>query len=118
MYVRTISRKNKDGSTVTYVQLAHNVWDKEKDHARAEVIYSFGRADELGLDAIRRLVKSFCRFLSPEDALQAQANLEKGSDSLKFIKSLPMGGAYILRRIWEMLGLHTVLVKFLKNREF
>lgn len=108
MYVRTISRKNKDGSTATYVQLAHNVWDKEKDHARAEVIYSFGRADELGLDAIRRLVKSLCRFLSPEDALQAQANLEKGSDSLKFIKSLPMGGAYILRRIWEMLGLHTV----------
>gem|GEM_PF-6934943 len=27
MYVRTISRKNRDGSTVTYVQLAHNVRD-------------------------------------------------------------------------------------------
>ena len=24
MYIRTVCRKNKDGSTVTYVQLAHN----------------------------------------------------------------------------------------------
>lgn len=118
MYVRTISRKNKDGSIVTYVQLAHNVWDKEKGHAKAEVIHSFGRADELDIDAIRRLVKSLCRFLSPEDAIQAQVNLEKGSDSLQFIKSLPMGGAYILRKIWQMLGLHTVIVKSLKNRKF
>ncbi|MGB9715846.1 MAG: IS1634 family transposase [Thermodesulfovibrionales bacterium] len=118
MYVRTISRKNKDGSKVTYVQLAHNVWDKEKGHARAEVIYSFGRADELDLDTIRRLVKSLCRFLSPEDALRVQANLERGSEGLQFIKSLPMGSAYILRRIWEMLGLHTIIVQSLKNREF
>ena len=118
MYVRTISRRNKDGSTVTYVQLAHNVWDKEKGHARAEVIHSFGRADELDLDAIRRLVRSLCRFLSPEDALKAQATLEKETDSLQFIKSLPMGGAYILRKIWEMLGLHTIIVQSLKNREF
>jgi len=116
MYVRTISRKNKDGSKVTYVQLAHNVWDKEKGHARAEVIYSFGRADRLDLDAIRRLVKSLSRFLSPEDALQAQASLERGG--LRFIKSLPMGGAYLLRKLWEGLGLHNGIVKSLRDRKF
>jgi len=118
MYVRTISRKNKDGSKVTYVQLAHNVWDKEKGYAKAEVIYSFGRADEIDIEAIHRLVKSLCRFLSPEDALRAQATLEKGSNSLEFMASLPMGGAYILRKIWEMIGLHRVIVESLKVREF
>lgn len=118
MYVRTISRKNKDGSKVTYVQLAHNVWDKEKGHARAEVIYSFGRRDELDLDAIRRLVKSLCRFLSPEDALQAQVSLERGAYGLRFIRSLPMGGAYLLRKLWEGLGLHNGIVKCLKDRKF
>lgn len=118
MYVRTISRKNKDGSTVTYIQLAHNVWDKEKGHAKAQVIYSFGRADELDLEAIRRLVKSLCRFLTPEDALKAQARLEGGFGGLEFIKSFPMGGAYILRKIWERLGLHNVIVKSLNGREF
>ena len=118
MYVRTISRKNKDGSTVTYVQLAHNVWDKEKGYARAEVIYSFGRAEELDVDAIRRLVKSLCRFLSPEDTLEAQAALEGGAGELRFIKSYPMGGAYILRKLWERPGLHKIIVHSLKGREF
>lgn len=118
MYVRSISRKNKDGSTVTYVQLAHNVWNKEKGHARAEVIYSFGRADELNIDAIRRLVKSLLRFLSPEDALQSQASMEKETYGLRFIKSLPMGGAYLLRKLWEGLGLHNGIVKSLKSRKF
>jgi hypothetical protein len=63
MYVRTISRKNKDGSKVTYVQLAHNIRDKNKGYPRAEVIYSFGRADRLDIEAIKRLIKSLSRFL-------------------------------------------------------
>ena len=50
MYVRTISRKNKDGSTTTYVQLAHNVWDPQAGHAKANVLYTFGRADSLDLE--------------------------------------------------------------------
>ena len=72
MYVRTISRKNKDGSVVEYVQLAHNYRDPEKGHARAHVVYSFGRKDELDVAAIKRLVRSLCRFLSSEDALQVE----------------------------------------------
>lgn len=78
MYVRTVSRKNKGGSKVTYVQLAHNVWDKGKGHAKAEVIYSFGRKDDLDIEALRRLAKGLCRFLSPEDTIQAQATSGRG----------------------------------------
>ena len=47
MYIRTIKRKNKDGSVVEYVQLANNVWNKEKGFAQAQVIHSFGRRDQL-----------------------------------------------------------------------
>ncbi len=113
MYVRTISRKNKDGSVTTYVQLAHNVRDPKSGFARAQVLHTFGRADSLDLAAIQRLVKSLCRFISPEDALEA-----RGSAGLRFIKSRPMGGAYLLRQIWERLGLETVLNKALKDRGF
>jgi len=113
MYVRTISRKNKDGSTTTYVQLAHNVRDPQSGFARAQVLYTFGRSDSLDLDAIRRLVRSLCRFISPEEALEAQ-----GSKALRFIKSAPLGGAYLLRQIWERLGLEALLAKALKGREF
>ena len=114
MYVRTISRKNKDGSTTTYVQLAHNVRDPRSGFARARVLYTFGRADSLDLGAIRRLVRSLCRFISPEDALEAQGS----TPALRFIKSAPLGGAYLLRHLWERLGLRTVLAKALQKRDF
>jgi hypothetical protein len=105
MYVRTISRHNKDGLTTTYVQLAHNVCDPKTGYARANVLYTFGRVDSLGPRAIRRLVGSNCRFLSPEDA--AEARLE--SPALRFVKSVPLGGAYLLRKLWKRLGLEKML---------
>jgi transposase len=114
MYVRTISRHNKDGSTTTYVQLAHNVRDPKTGYARANVLYTFGRADSLDLGAIRRLVGSLCRFLSPEEA--AEAHLE--SPGLHFVRSVPLGGAYLLRKLWQRLGLEEMLVQALREREF
>lgn len=116
MYVRTISRHNKDGSTTTYVQLAHNVRDLKTGYARANVLYTFGRADSLDLGAIRRLVGSLCRFLSPKDAAEAEARLE--SPVLHFVKSVPLGGAYLLRKLWERLGLEKTLAQALREREF
>jgi transposase len=118
MYVRTISRTNKDGSTTTYVQLAHNIRDPKTGFAKANVLYTFGRADSLDIEAIKRLVKSLCRFLSPEEALQAQGSLGKDAQALRFVKSVPLGGAFLLRALWERLGLHQVLVQSLQAREF
>ncbi len=100
MYVRTISRKNKNGSTTTYVQLAHNVRDAQTGQSKADVLYTFGRADSLDVDAIRRLTKSLSRFLTPEEALKIQGTT--GSEApLRFLRSVPMGGAYLLHTLWE-----------------
>src|SRR5512137_950436 len=118
MYVRTLSRTNKDGSTVTYVQLAHNVRDKDKGYAKAEVLYSFGRLEELDVEAIKRLVRSLCRFLPAEDTLSAQVSVEAGGESMQFLRSVALGGAYVLRALWERLGLHRVLDKGLRRREY
>ena len=52
MYVRTIKRNNKDGTVVEYVQLAHNTRHPEKGYSRAEVVHSFGRRDQLDVEAI------------------------------------------------------------------
>ena len=117
MYVRTIQRKNKDGSTVEYVQLAHNVWNPEKGFAQAEVVYSFGRKDQLDIEAIKRLVNSLCRFLDPEDALRHQAQSGK-QDVLSFVRSRPAGGAYLLKALWNRLNIGAVLKAALKDREF
>lgn len=37
---------------------------------------------------------------------------------MKFIQSLPLGGAYVLRKIWERLGLEKVISEALAEREF
>lgn len=116
MYVRTISRKNKNGSTTTYVQLAHNSRDAQTGQPKADVLYTFGRADSLDVDAIRRLTRSLSRFLTPEEALKIQ-----GADNgapLRFLKSAPIGGAYLLRGLWEQLGIPEALSQCMKDRSF
>jgi hypothetical protein len=117
MYVRTIHRKNKDGSSVEYVQLAHNAWNPEKGFAQAEVIYSFGRKDQLDIEAIKRLVNSLCRFLDPENALTLQAKTGE-HEPLPFVRSRPAGGAYLLKALWDRLHIGQCLKAALKGREF
>lgn len=66
MYLRTTARRRKDGSVACYLRLAHNVWDPKKGRSRAEIIYSFGREDEVNRRALERLVGSVTRFFSPK----------------------------------------------------
>jgi len=115
MYMRTISRTNKDGSKVEYVQLAHNIRDPEKGYSKAEVIYSFGRKDELDLKAIRRLIASMSRFLGPEEAMQAQA---PGQSLARYIRSWQAGGPLLLQGLWKRLNISEALNKALKGRSF
>lgn len=117
MYVRTIKRKNKDGSIVEYVQLAHNIWKPEKGFAQAEVVYSFGRKDQLDADAITRLTKSLCRFINPEDALKLQSEIDS-DQPLTFEWSRPAGGAYLLRALWDRINISQCISKALKGRSF
>jgi hypothetical protein len=105
MYLRTIKRRNKDGSEVTYVQLAHNVWDPARQQSRAQVIHSFGREDQLDREALARLVRSITRFLDPEQALAAQA-----PEGMRFLESRPMGGAWVLDHLWRRLGVGGAIV--------
>ena len=117
MYVRTITRKNKNGTKTTYVQLAHNERDPGTGQPRANVLYTFGRADNLDVDGIRRLTKSLSRFLSPEEALAIQG-AGKGEAPLSFLRSSPMGGAYLLRALWDELKISNVLSQCIRDRSF
>ena len=114
MYIRTIKRKNKDGSVVEYVQLANNVWNKQKGFAQAQVIHSFGRSDQLDTEALKRLIKSMSRFLPPEDAVR----IEHQDDDLKIMSSRPAGGAYLLKSLWNRLRIDDCLKNGLGQRSF
>jgi len=110
MYLRTTSRRAADGTTVRYLQLAHNVWDPAAHRSNVRVLYHFGRADQLDPDAIRRLIRSLGRALEPGEALALQA------PELRFLESRPLGGAYLLDGLWHRLGLPEIATRLLGGR--
>jgi hypothetical protein len=63
MFVRTATRRNKDGSAVRYVQLVQNEWDPVTKSSRMRVVRSFGRDDQLDRAAVERLAGSLGRLL-------------------------------------------------------
>ncbi|WP_353948985.1 hypothetical protein ABNN70_05360 [Sporolactobacillus sp. Y61] len=107
-YLRRVPQKNKDERTVAYLQLAQNKWDSKAKYAKARVIYSFGREDQLDVDALRRLVESLPRFLSPEEALRVQAEIGQTAD-FAFKTSRRLGGAWTLDQLWKMLGMGQII---------
>ena len=111
MYLRTIGRRNKDGSEVRYVQLAHNEWDQQRQCSVARVIHNFGREDRLDRAALARLVRSLSRVLEPEQALIATAPAE-----LEFVRSVPVGGAWALDGLWRRLGIDAAIARLLAAR--
>jgi hypothetical protein len=76
MYLRQTRRTNRDGSVVSYLQLAHNERHPDTGAPTAKVIHNFGRADKVDREALGRLVSSISRFLSPEQAASAAAGVE------------------------------------------
>ena len=68
MFVRTATRRNKDGSPVRYVQLVENEWDPATKSSRMRVVHSFGREDRLDRAAVERLAGSLGRLLGREPA--------------------------------------------------
>lgn len=112
MYLRTTSRKNKDGSVVEYYQLAHNERHPVTRKPVAHIIHSFGRADELDRDQLVRLCQSIARVCGLQvidplaDAegrtLDSSVGLPK---DLKLIRTLPLGTPLVIEALWERLGI-------------
>lgn len=109
MYLRTIQRRNKDGSVVRYVQLAHNIRHPRSGNSVAEVLHSFGREDRLDRDSLTRLVGSISRYLG------AAAPGDDG-EGLSLVSSRRLGGAWALDGLWRQVGIDTTIVKLAGGR--
>jgi len=111
MYLRETRRTNRDGSVVSYLQLAHNERHPETGSSVAKVIHSFGRAETVDREALARLVSSISRFLTPEQATAAVAGAE-----VEIVDARPLGGAWTLDRIWERLGIGVAIRRVAADR--
>src|SRR5687768_11421290 len=118
VYLRTSSRRNKDGSTVRYLSIAHNERSPGGPSV-AKVLLPLGREDRLDVAGLRRLVGSMNRYLG-EDAgsdAGAQVGAEPGG-GLTITDSRPAGGAWLLDGLWQQLGIDTALREVLGGRRF
>jgi transposase len=113
MYLRRTQRKRTDGTTVGYVQLAHN--RRVDGVTRAEVLVNLGREDELDLDGLRRLAASITRFT---DGDGGGGVLPGSAGEFEVTASRPMGGAWLLDALWKQLGVDRALRGVLGARRF
>ena len=114
MFLRETRRTNRDGSVVSYLQLAHNERHPVSGNPVAKVIHSFGRADQVDRAALARLVSSISRFLTPEQAVTATTaptatttavGAGESGGGVEVLDSRRLGAAWTLDRIWERLGI-------------
>jgi hypothetical protein len=110
VYLRSTPRRNKDGSEVRYLQLAHNVWDSAAKRSRVQVIYNFGREEPATREALERLVASVIRHLEPGKAKAIAA------EGLEFAESRPLGGTHVLDTLWGRLGIGPAMRELLTGR--
>jgi len=115
MYLRETRRQNKDGSRVSYLQLAHNERNPVTGTPTAKVIHNFGRADQVDREGLARLVASISRFLGPADARLFGA--ETGADAaVTPIDARRLGGVWALDGLWRRLGIDELLLKLSSGR--
>lgn len=112
MYIRTITSRG-----IRYAQLAHNVRDPKTGQPRAQILYNFGRVDQLDLDALRRLVRSIARFLPPEE--QAELQKELGMEwPFTYLGSLKLGGTWMLDGLWKRLRIQETIERLVQRRRY
>lgn len=114
MYLRTTRRTNRDGSRVEYYALAHNYRDPETGGVKAQILHSFGRADQLDREDLVRLCQSIARVCDVEVhdphavATGDQQGLFRSSvlpDGVRRIKTRHLGAIWVIEALWERLGI-------------
>jgi transposase len=109
MYLRTTRQRRKHGPDAIYYQLAENYYHKTRRRSETRVIYTFGRADQVDPEALRRLAQSILRV-----ANDAQIDLpartfppDVGIDDIEQVYAY--GVLYAARALWEELGIGPLL---------
>ncbi len=115
MYIRTTTRKNKDGSVVRYVQLAHNVWDPKAGCSKTEVIRNLGREEDLDRKGLQRLVENVSRYLGGEDGRLPSFSDE---NDIALEPGRLFGGIWALDQLWRSLNIDKILKRLLRKRQF
>jgi hypothetical protein len=112
MYLRESRQKRVDGSVLTHLQLAENVWDPEKQRAQVKILYNCGRADDAAsTERLKRLARSILRRCAPEEIVAE-------NPSWQVLNAWPYGDLYVLEQLWQRLGIGEVIQEVCGARKF
>jgi len=120
MYLRSTKRRNKDGCSVEYFQLAHNERHPVTKKPIAKIIHTFGRADELDREQLIRLCRSIARVcdidiidrLDPQMPLRSTLGLPI---DFKVHRSYQYGVPLVAESLWDKLGIDELLSTICKK---
>jgi hypothetical protein len=122
MYLRTTKRKNRDGSVVTYYQLAHNERHPETKVSTPRVIHSFGRADLVDRQELVRLCHSIakaCGLVIHDPVVEADkaSPFDQGlPKELILIGTVELGTVVVIEALWLRLGIGQVFKEMAKSK--
>lgn len=116
MYLRESRVKQKSG-VATYLQLVRKVRDGDTGPYKMEVLYHFGRTDQLDKGAIQRLIKGFSRYLDADDAVEARAAAGLAPE-IECLGARAIGATWFLDGLWKRLRIDRALGALLEKRGF
>lgn len=104
MYLRESKQQRADGTVVSYLQLAENVWNPDRGRSEAKVVHNCGRADDPAVtERLRKLAGSILRRCSVEEIAASNAG------DLRLVCAWPYGEVYVLQALWQRLGIDQVV---------
>ena len=101
MYLRPTRQRRTHGPDAIYYQLAENYYHKTRRRSETRVIYTFGRADHVDPEALRRLAQSRLRG-AHADRIDLAARTfppDVGIDDIEQVDAY--GVLYVARAFWE-----------------
>jgi hypothetical protein len=109
MYIRTVQRKNTDGSIVSYLQIAENTWDSEKRRSKVQILCTLGRADREADERLKQLVRSI-----KKNIMETPGLLEPG---WTFQNSWEHGPLHVVAGMWDFLGIGKIIQEAAKEED-
>lgn len=121
MFVRKNRRALKDGSTATYLSLAHNVRERMpsgKSRPKPIILANLGREDDLDETTVKSMRNALDRYIrkrfgdEPKDADtmgRAAEEVRSAAPHLRVLASREFGFGVIARHVWRDLGIDRAL---------
>jgi hypothetical protein len=108
MFVRTAVRKNKDGSSRSYLLICESEWVNGRPRQR--VVANLGRLDEaVASGTVDKLVGALSRF-------QQHQQVRRAAKQVGATRAPSWGPLLVFRRLWEELGLPQALRRAMRER--